>query len=294
MSIARFFATVMLFGGFAVFVAAVPAAGMLAESVEIRRISAAVLQIGGLLVIGGAAAKYLSRPRGVLLPNERVAIADAARPALGGWLIALAVVLVALPIWLFLRLQTFFSEWRRVIDLALATPGLWDASGANAAGIVLLPIFGALMPPFLELATAVIFPIASMVLLALMVVRSGRFPRGYLVWSLLLSALVLASWLGANAALIAVDAIQRIVDGSNPRPEEVAQFRDVIGRYTRAVSTTAPELGWTLCGYLIWLPAMVLSQRVRVTFAAAEPHAAAPRPLQVETDLEAITRPPDF
>lgn len=282
----------MLFAGFALFAAAVPAAAMLGESVEIRRIGAAVLQIGGLLVIGGAAATYLSRPRGVLLPNERVAIADAARPALGGWLIALAVVLVALPIWLFLRLQTFFSEWRRVIDLALATPSLWDASGANAAGIVLLPIFGALTPPFLELATAVIFPIASMVLLQLMLVRSGRFPRGYLVWSILLSALVIASWLGANAALIAVDAIQRIVDGSNPRPEEVAELRDVLGRYTRAVSTTAPELGWTLCGYLIWLPAMILSQRVHVTFAAAEP--PAPRPLQVETDIEAITRPPAF
>jgi hypothetical protein len=284
----------MLLAGFAVFVAAVPVYGMLADAGEARRVGGVVLLIGGLLVIGGAAAKYLSRPRGALLPNERVAIAEAARPALGGWLIALAVVLVALPIWLFLRLQPFLGEWRRVIDLALATPGLWDASGGNASGIVLLPIFGALTPPFLELATAAIFPIASILLLALLFARSVGFPRAYLVWSVLLSALVIASWLGASAAVIAIDAIQRIVDGSNPRPEEVAQFRDVIGRYTRAVTTTAPELGWTLCGYLIWLPAMVLSQRVRVTFASTEPHATAARPMRVETDIEAITRPPHF
>ena len=290
----RFLATTLLFAGVSVFVAAVPVAGLLGGSPDVRGISTTVLLIGGVFAIGGAAARYLSRPRGRLLPNERVTRADPETPVVGGWLILLAVALVALPIWLILRVQPFLSEWRRLIDLALATPGLWDASGGNASGIVLLPIFGALTPPFLELATVAVFPIASAVLLALMLARSVRFPRAYLVWSILLSALVLASWLGANAALIAVDAIQRIVDGSNPRPEEVAQFRDVIGRYTRAVSATAPELGWTLCGYLIWLPAMVLSQRVHVTFAAAEPHATAARALQVETDIEAITRPPDF
>lgn len=290
----RFLATTLLFAGVSVFVAAVPVAGLLGGSPDVRRVSTTVLLIGGVFAIGGAAARYLSRPRGRLLPNERVTRADPETPVVGGWLILLAVALVALPIWLILRVQPFLSEWRRLIDLALATPGLWDASGGNASGIVLLPIFGALTPPFLELATVAVFPIASAVLLALMLARSVRFPRAYLVWSILLSALVIASWLGANAALIAVDAIQRIVDGSNPRPEEVAQFRDVIGRYTRAVSATAPELAWTLCGYLIWLPAMVLSQRVHVTFAAAEPHATAARPLQVETDIEAITRPPDF
>jgi hypothetical protein len=290
----RFLATTVLFAGVSVFVAAVPVAGLLGDSPDVRRIRTAVLLIGGVFAIGGGAAGYLSRPRGRLLPNERATMAGAETAAVGGWLILLAVALVALPVWLFLRLQPFLTEWRRVIDLALATPGLWDASGGNASGIVLLPIFGALTPPFLELATAVMFPIASIGLLALLIVRSVRFPRAYLVWSILLSTLVIASWIGANAALIAVDAIQRIIDGSNPRPDEVAQFRDVLGRYTRAVSTTAPELGWTLCGYLIWLPAMVLSRRVHATFATAEPHATAARPLQVETDIEAITRPPDF
>lgn len=40
---------------------------------------------------------------------------------LGGWLIALAIALVGLPVWLVLRLLPFLAEWRRVDDVLAAS-----------------------------------------------------------------------------------------------------------------------------------------------------------------------------
>jgi hypothetical protein len=287
----RTFATAMLFAGASMLVAAVPSFSLLSESPVARTIASIFLQIGVVFVVGGGAAIYLSRQRGLLLPNERAAVADGDRPAIGGWLIALAIGLVALPVWLVLRLQPFLAEWRRVIDF-LAASRIFDGANANGSGLVLLPLAGALTPPMFELGAMLAFVAASASLLVLLLSRNQWFPRLYLACAVILSALVMSSVQGAAAATLAVEAGQQLIQGSNPSAEESAQLSEGLGRYASIVGSTAPVLVWTLFGYLIWLPALIVSQRARMTFASpvASPQSTAAR----ATDIEAITSPPRF
>ena len=53
------------------------------------------------------------------------------------WLIAPAIVLAALPVWLVLRLQPFLAEWKRAIDV-LAASNIWQEANANKSGVVLV------------------------------------------------------------------------------------------------------------------------------------------------------------
>jgi hypothetical protein len=117
-----------------------------------RAIAGILLQVAAVFLVGGAAATYLSHTERRCWPNERVTTDAHARPAVGGWLMALVAALLAAPVLLLLRMQPFLAEWRRVIELASA-PGLWDNANANMSGVVLMPIFAALTPPFFELAT---------------------------------------------------------------------------------------------------------------------------------------------
>jgi hypothetical protein len=285
----RSVATLMLLAGVSVLVAGMAAMAMSTESPVVRTIAGIIFQLGLVCVVAGAAAIYLSRPRGLLLPNERTTTTEAARPAVGGWLIALAIGLVALPVWLVLRLLPFLAEWRRVIDF-LATSGMWQGANSNAAGFILVPLAGALTPPLLELAAMLAFVIASAALLLLLLSRSQRFPRLYLVCVVLLSALVLASVRAADGALLAGQTVQRLIGESSPNAQESAQLMDGLARYTSIVSSTASILVWTLCGYLVSVPAIIFSRRTQTTFAngAGGPASTLGRP----TDIEAITSPP--
>lgn len=287
----RSVATVMLFFGVSLLVAGVPVFGMLTGSAVARTIAGLLLQLGSVFIVAGAVAIYLLRPRGLLLPNERVATPDVERPAVGGWLLALATSLVALPVWLVIRLQPFLAEWGRVVDF-LATLDIWRGADANASGIVLVPLAGALTPPLFELAAMVAFVVASAALLVSLFSQSQRFPRIYLVCVVLLAALVIASVRGANAATLAGNAVEQLIEGTSPSAEESTQLREGLQRYTSIVGSTASVLMWTLCGYLIWIPAIIFSRRVRTTFAIRD----AGRTLTPAraTDIETITSPPRF
>ena len=121
----RSVATVMLLAGISMLVAGLPLFGVLRESSlsgssVMRTIAYGLLQLSGVFVLAGAAARYLSNPAGLVLPNEDQSTFEAARPEIGGWLSVLAIVLVALPAWLVLRVQPFLGESRRVAGL-LAT-----------------------------------------------------------------------------------------------------------------------------------------------------------------------------
>jgi hypothetical protein len=108
----------------------------------------------------------------------------------------------------------------------------------------------------------------------------------------LLSALVIASLRGADAALLAGEAAQQFIEGSSARAEEEGQLTGILARYTRIVGSTAPVLAWALCGYLGWVPGMIFSRRVRTTFASrvdSRDTASA-----TAFDIEAITSPPRF
>ena len=281
----RLVATAMTFAGASVLVAAVPTYGWLPDAPAVRAIAFILLQLGGVCVAAGLGSALLSRRRGWTFPNERVTATGAARPGVGGWLITLALVLIALPAWLLFRLQPFLAEWKRVIDLLVASDFLQGAN-ANMSGVVLLPLFGALTPPLFELAALLACVSGSIVLLALLLARSARFPRIYVVWSMLLTALVIASVRGAAAALLAADAIDRLIAETALSADDGARLREDVARYTSIVGSTAPVLAWSLAGYLAWIPALILSHRARLTFAADTPSIDSPA---ASPDLEAIT-----
>jgi len=287
----RSFAAAMLFFGVSLLMAGVPVVGTLAGSELAMAIAGIFLQIAIVFIVAGAAGMYLSRSRRPMLPNEHPSTLEGARPTLGGWLIALAVALVALPVWLVVRLQSFLAEWGRVVDY-LATWDIWSGGDANGSGLVLVPLAGALTPPMFELAAAVSMVGASVMLIALLLLRSQRFPRVYLVCLILLAAPVIASARGASAAALAGSAVQQLIVDTSVSADESAQLSEGLQRYTSIVGSTAPVLAWTFCGYFIWMPALLFSRRARSTFAASgerrvlDPARAA--------DLEAITSPPPF
>jgi hypothetical protein len=279
----------MLLGGVAMLLAAIPAFGLLSSDVP-RSIAGILLQVAAAFLVGGIAATYFSRARGTLLPNERETIAATQRPAVGGWLMALGVTVVAAPVWLLLRMQPFLAEWRRVIDSASA-PGLWDNANQNMSGVVLMPIAAALTPPFIELAALIGFVVSSLILLPLLLSRSPRFPRVYVVCMVLLTAMAIASMRGAAAAALASDALRQLIDTTSANAQEAASLREVLERYSIVVST-APALLWTLSAYMFWLPAVFSSSRVGATFAQRE-ELVVPTPARA-MDVATITSPPRF
>jgi hypothetical protein len=280
----------VLAAGAAIFVACVPVLGLLPDATVPRAIAGILMQLGGAFMLAGAISEYLSRPRRWLLPNERVTTAANERPAVGGWLTLLSATLVAAPAWLLLRMQPFLAEWRRVIQLASA-PGLWDSANANMSGVVLMPIAAALTPPFFELAALIGFVVSSLTLLPLLLSRSPRFPRIYVVCMILLSALVFASMRGASAAALASDALRQLIDTTSANAQEAAGLRQALERYG-IVFTTAPALLWTLFVYVLWVPALLSSARAQTTFAEREVPAVS-TPVRA-VDIASITSAPRF
>jgi hypothetical protein len=86
--------------------------------------------------------------------------------------------------------------------------------------------------------------------------------------------------------------VQQLIESSTTSAEEYAQIKEYLDRYTGIVSSTAPLLVWTWCGYLVWVPAMIVSRRVRTTFANDVDGRVPTSPRA--TDIEAITSPPRF
>jgi hypothetical protein len=281
----------MLSAGVAVLLAGVSLFAMLSEPSALGAIAAIVLQLGVAFVIAGAAARYLSRRRGVLLPNERVTTPDDQRQPVGGWLVAFGFALAAVPLGLLVQLRPFLMEWRRVLDF-LATPGMWDNANANMSGVVLLPLAAALTPPFFELATMIGFVATSAMLLPLMLTRSPQFPRMYVACVVLLSGLIFASVRGTDGAMLAGDALRDLIATTSVNAQEDAVLRQGLERYTSIVGSTAPALLWAFCAYVMWLPVMFSSERVPRTFALrmASPAEAAAK----AADVASITNPPRF
>lgn len=263
----RLGAGLMVLAGVAILVAGLPVYTLFSESVVARTIAGLFLQLSGALAVAGGAASWLLGSRRALLPNERATTSDAERPTVGGWLIVLAASLLAAPALMVFRLQSFLAAWRESAAL-LRSADLLEGANANMSGVVLLPIFAAMTPPLFELAAMSGFVVASAILLGFLLSRHPGFPRLYVVCVVLLTALVAASALGAKAAALAGEAAQGLMDGSSP--DDTAQFRDGLNRYVSIVGSTAMVLVWTLCGYLVWAPAMFVSQRVRMTFAGRD------------------------
>lgn len=288
-------ATLIRLAGGLVFLAGIAAAlgGFIALRLPedwgaIARVGQVFVQLGAVLVVGGLASIFLSRRRGWMLPNEASASSAAPRPPLGGWLLGLGAALVALPLWLLSQSQTFFAEWGRVADF-LGAEHAWTAATSDMGGLVILPLAAVLTPLSLDLAAVVGVLIASAVLLLLMVSRTPEFPRAYLACAVLLTTLVFASYLGGHAATTALAGLEPSIDKHSRDAAEAAEIRTLLTRHVDVVTSMVPVLVWVLCGYLLFVPAMLLSRRVSTTFAYRPPEAVPRGGL----DIEAITRPPE-
>lgn len=242
----RLVSTALVFAGVALLVAGIPL--LRAGSDALRPILIVALQIGGVWVLCGLAAIYMSR---------RPPCADT-QPA--GWLIPLAMTLLAAPAWLVMKLQPFLSEWRTVATL-LSSSDLWQNANANMSGVLLLPVAAALTPPAIELAA--LAGVVAVSMLMLIVIRGRRFANLYVACVLVLAALVAGSLRGASAAAMTADALLPWIEESKPRPEEYARIRGVLDRYRAAVTPTATTLGIGWLAYAIWIPPVVLSARRR-------------------------------
>ncbi|HEV8393186.1 MAG TPA: hypothetical protein VGQ37_02885 [Vicinamibacterales bacterium] len=243
----RVVATALIFAGAALIVAG--GSTMPAASGALRDILVVVLEIAGAWVVLGLAAVYTLRRPATESPP-------------GGWTLALALTLIAVAAWLVLRLRPFLSEWRTVASL-LSSSDLWQTANSNMSGVVLVPLAGALAPPFIELAALAAFVALALLTILLTATKSRRFSQIYVACALVLTALVAGSLLGATAARLAADALQPWIEESKPRPEEYAQIRGVLDRYAAAVIPTATVLSWAWLGYAIWIPPAVLSARRR-------------------------------
>jgi len=248
----RLASTALVFAGGALLVAGIPTLSSVSGAV--RDILIVLVEIGGVFALLGVAATYVLRPR---------PFRESHGPSgFGGWRLAFALTLLAVPAWLLLRLQPFLSEWREVA-LLLWSSDLWQTANANMSGVVLLPIAAELTPPFVELLALVAFVVSSLVMVGLLATKSARFSSLYVAAVLVLTALVVGSARGASAARMTAEALQPLIDESRPRPEEEALIRNAMDRYETAVVPTATALVWAWLGYAIWIPPVVLSSRRR-------------------------------
>ena len=240
----RFTATAAACAGGALFVAAIPV--LPATSGAPRDILMVVLQIGGALLLFCLPAARIARLTGGLRGGR-----------LGIFRVIVGVALVIVPLWLVRALQPFLAEWRVVADL-LGSSDLWHGANANMSGVVIVPLAGALAPPFIQLAAVATLVGACIAMVVLLAAGSPWFPRLYLASVVLLTALVIASARGAVAAQMAVDALRPVIETSKPRPEEDVLIRSVIDRYTAAVTPTPTALWWAWAGYGLWLPLVLV------------------------------------
>ena len=290
----RSVATATVIAGVGMLVAGIPTWPMTAGTDAPRAIVAILMQMGGLLLVGALVARYFLRGGAPVLPNERITVSDDQRPALGGELLVLALMLIAAPLWLIVRLQPFLAEWRFVWSY-IADPQLWDNANANMSGVVLIPLFGALIPPFLQLLTLAGFVMSSAMLGLLLAARSPRLPRLYIASVVLIATVLLASIRATRGATVADDALRQEmarISRTSTAAAEDATLSNALDRYRNAVRTAAAPLAWTWLAYAVWIPLLLGSSRVRLTLANR-----VDRPntwTDTAHDVEAVTRPPRF
>ena len=258
-------ATLLVMAGIAALAAGLSAFKLLSGTSSARPIAVVVFQMAAISLAGGLAASYLLRTRRAIFLSEGAPVPASEQTEVGGWLLLMAVALAGLPVWMVLNVREFLTEWRGVIAAGAASD-IWNAGASNMAGIVLLPVFAALTPPFLELLAVLGFVLASTHLLSRLTARARTFPRFYVAWMLLLATVVILSWRAAAAGAIAGEVVERALNSSARDAAEAAPIKEFIVRYVSIVTSTASVLLWTLAGYLVWLPLVLLSDRIRTTF----------------------------
>lgn len=258
-------ATLMVLAGVSAVAAGLASLPILSAESNARPIVTIVYQMAAVSMLGGIAATYVLRTRRPFFVNETPTLSPGAQTAVGGWLIVMAIALAGLPVWMLFNVRDLLAEWRGIIAIA-ATSTMWQDGASSAAGLVLIPIFAALTPPFLELVAVIGFLAASLTSLMLLTTRKRTFPRFYTVWMLLLTAIVVVGVRGAAGSTLAAQIVERALERSSRDAAEAVPIVEFVRRYLSVVTTTATVLVWTLGGYLVWLPLVLFSGRIRSTF----------------------------
>ena len=248
-------------------------------------IRAAAAFVGGALFVAGAAIAYLSSSRQPLLPNERVE--RSSDPSAGSWLVLPALVLAASTTWMFSRLPASISLWRDIItglDRLNVWQGMWDAP--QFSGYYLAPIGLVVAAPALQALTAAVFAAAAFVVLLLMLFKSSRLPRVFLIAVLWLAALV---FIGGVATMVAARAIPVVEQEIRRLPDpdgEGARWLPQIRRYGDATQSANRTLMVTWAAWALLLPVLALSDRAERTFATVRPAPIEPIDHQRATEAD--------
>ncbi len=234
--------------------------------VNLVRVFASKLGITFLLM--GSAAFVL-----LMLPGwfgfDRKGSSDTeAEEEIGGWLIFLALSLVALPLVALAVASPLISLWAELANRVVDDFGGWqeltEALGSQFGGLVLGPLFGGALPGLLECAPLFAFIASSAGLLILFSLRAREFPSAFLAWVLIQAACVLGSFYTIDLLANFTPALLNQLRGDSA--QEALDFADWIRRHDEMVRPTVIRFAWIFLGYLVWAPALLVSHRAKRTF----------------------------
>ncbi len=283
----------------------VPGLASLAYAQKDPRIAAGVavaLRFAVVFVAAGLVAGHLTRSSRAILPNEREARGE--RASFGGWLFVLAATLLALPVAMFLELAPLRALWHEMVGFLRAHEVLEQAmSTPEMSALILMPVVAALAIPLVQLATAAAFAAGSALCLLLLLTRSFRFPRAYLICLVMQAGLVVTTLHGCELAeQVSAWALGTIrASGEAMYTPEAVKIIGSLRHFDAVIHTTGDALLWTLGGYLLWVPLLLTSPRVRETFVVVTdvatvalpgvPAGVAGLPVNVEAASLAATAP---
>jgi hypothetical protein len=251
---------------------AVQAAGAVggANAGWVRLVIGGSLGVAVVLLITGGISLYLRRATLTWLPDVPGSSQASTRSGFDGWLILFPLTLLAVPALMLVQLQPLLAFWRDVLALADRL-NFWEELQRNTAdsGYVLIPVFSALALPGIAAAAAAANLVESVLLIALLCVRSARVPRALLLCVILQGGLVVTTVVGAAIVDRLTPSIEQLIRSTpDPRGTEQAQFLTAIERYSAVVRGASRTLAWGWAAMVTWTPLLLLSPLGRATFAA--------------------------
>jgi hypothetical protein len=248
--------------------------------VNLVRVFASKLGITFLLT--GAAAFVVLMLPGWFGFNRQGSSDTEAEEEIGGWLIFLALSLVALPLVALAVASPLISLWGELANRVVDDLGGWqelaEALGSQFGGLVLGPLFGGALPALFELAPLFASIASSAGLLILFSLRAREFPSAFLAWVLIQAACVLGSFYTIDLLANFTPALLNELRGDGA--QEALDFAAWIRRHDEMVGPTVIRFAWIFLGYLVWAPALLVSHRAKRTFTV-EAHSGRSRTVTV-------------
>ena len=238
--------TLTILAGLAALVAVIGAFRVLDDDSAAWPLVTIVVQTSLVCIGGAAAALYAGRTRRVFPGDvDTPARLDLVRSIV-------AVGLIALPVAMILRLRSFASAGREVIERSSGSR-MWEDASSNVGGLVMIPVAIVSAPPVLAVLTMAGFLLASAALLVWILRRRPALARWFVAWLAVLATLHFAAAQARRAAEHAAAVVGRALASSDRQEDELQQVASFVERYMTEVNTAGSVLTWTLVGYVILL-----------------------------------------